>query len=223
MKSKKLVRKFYSPAKIAQINKVIANNLTTARENAGMTQQEVAIHLYGKKTQKARISEIESGRKTIDFYKFLQLVELYGQSADYILGRSTEPIMDIYANHINYVQLCAKRYFDPIIEQMTEGLIDYIVKVDKDTHYQLVECAKAVSNEAIKDQSLKYNNPKLYQSLLQMTNLVRKIEVAHAKKMMQINTQLSIIAEQDPKHLRFDTTTQYSLPLPELDMELANE
>lgn len=219
---KRFIRKYYSPATIAHINSVLGNNLMVARNAAMIRQDEAAIHLYGRKTQKARISEMESGKKMIDLYKLIQMAELYGVSLDYLLGRSTEPINDIYANHINYVQLCAKKYFEPVIEQMTDGLIDFLVKVDKDTHYQLVECAKEVAQNAVQDLNLRYNSPKLYQSLLKMTDLVRQIEVAHAKKMTQINTQLAIIAEKEHDNKLLYNHTQYTLPLPNLEMEEVN-
>lgn len=214
--TQKTIRKFYSPTKIKKINHIIGKKLSMARENAGLSQSDVALMVYGKRSHKGRISELETGKKHIDFYLFLLLTNIYGQSADYMLGLSVEPIHDVYASHINYVQLCAKKYFEPIIEQMTGNLVDYMVNVDKDCHYKLVELSRQIANQVMTDKQLSHACPTLHQQLLQMADIVRQIDINHARKMTQIHAQLDDIKRQDDPYL-LDVPHQYSLPLPEPD------
>lgn len=219
----KFLRRYYSPNKIIRTNSIIGKNLMIARKNAGLTQIDVAISIYGNKNKKNYISDIEAGKRNIDFYLFLLLVNLYGQSADYILGLSSEPMHDIYAGHINYIQLCAKKYIEPLIEQMTENLVDYMTTIDKDNHYKLVELSRDIANCVMTDKSLKNNNPKLHQMLLHMSDIVRRIDVAHARKMTRINAHIQDISEKYDEHTLLYENHQYTIPFLEPDYEVVDE
>ena len=91
----KAVRQFYSDNKAKLANRVIGNNLREARKYAGLSQSEV---FEATGIRKNRLSELENGHTTIDIYTLIILCDLYGCSVDYVVGRSCEPINDIYAS-----------------------------------------------------------------------------------------------------------------------------
>lgn len=217
---KKLVSRCYTPYQQAQIKKLLGRNLKIARENAGLSQTDVMTALWGNNKNRNRISEIENGHTEIDMFVFLLLVNLYGQSADYVLGRSCEPINDILAAHINNVRLNTKHYLEPIIDAMTASVVEAIGKIDKDEHLVLVDRAKNLVAYLLEHgKSLKKDYPVLHQMLLGVEQSVRTIGVNEAKRQRQMQAQLDDIAKRhDEGHLLFDDlhkSVQYTLPLPE--------
>lgn len=61
-----------------------------AREKAGFTQKEAAINLD---VSVQAVSYWETGNRTPSIEKILQMCELYGVTADYILGRDPIPVI----------------------------------------------------------------------------------------------------------------------------------
>ena len=64
--------------------RALLRRLRTAREQAGVTQQEVADHLG---LVQPLVSRIEAGERKIDPIEFEELCVLYGKPATYFLPR----------------------------------------------------------------------------------------------------------------------------------------
>lgn len=64
------------------------NNIKKARERAGLSQKQVAINL---KVSAPTVSEWESGKQNISAKNLMELSQLLGVSADYLLGVSNVP------------------------------------------------------------------------------------------------------------------------------------
>lgn len=76
-----------------QVRSVVGHNAKLAREIAGMTCKEAQIAIWGYKNEAMfanRISELESGRMKIELKIVHKLCQVYGCSADFILGFSDE-------------------------------------------------------------------------------------------------------------------------------------
>jgi sigma54-dependent transcription regulator len=76
-----------------QVRSVVGHNAKIAREIAGLTCKEAQKLIWGYKNQDMfanRISELESGRMKIELKIVHKLCEVYGCSADFILGFSEE-------------------------------------------------------------------------------------------------------------------------------------
>ncbi len=224
-KLKTVVQRCYTASQRNQIKKLLGNNLRIARQNAGLSQTQVMASLWGRSASRNRISEIENGHVEIDMFQFLLLIDLYGQSADYVLGRSCEPINDILAAHINNVRLHSKSYLEPIIEQMTAVVIDHIAKIDKDEHLQLIDTSKQLVGYFLQHNQELLSHPELCKLLMILERSVRSISVAEAKKYSQMHAQLEAISERHDReegHLMMEDLAkpvQYTLPMPEPDIK----
>lgn len=221
-KIKNVVQRYYTEQQQTQIKRLLGNNLKEARKNAGLSQSDVMLMLWGKSGNRNRISEIENGHAEIDMFVFLLLLNLYGQSADYILGRSCEPINDILASHINNVRLHTKNYLEPIIESMTACVVNHIAKIDKDEHLALLDTTKDIGVYLIEHgKELKQDYPRLFEMLVRLEQSSRVIHINEAKRQRQMQTQLDMIAQRADKqdgHLLLsdlNKAVQYTLPLPE--------
>lgn len=213
------VRKFYTDKQIRDINYIIGNNLRIARCNAGYSQREVMTIMYGNRQDRSRISEIENGKVSINLYQFLIFLDLYGQSSDYILGRSCEPVNDILAANINHVMLNARKYFEPMIESMTESVIEHIKKIDKDEHVNLLALCDDLCRYTIENNKhLQQIEPQLHEKLIRLNEQMRKIHISEAQRMQQMYAQMDSIRErhdQEDHHLLMkDLDKPFQLPLP---------
>ena len=220
-KRTKLTKRYFTENQQRQRKKLLGNNLKVARIGAGYTQAQVMEQVWGIDNNRNRISEIENGHVDISIDMLLILSDLYGCSTDYILGKSCEPINDIYASHINNVLINTRHYFEPMIEQMVTSITDVIKKVDKDEHLELVKCCEKISNYLIiNNQKIKESDETLHHLLIHLEYIIRKINVKQAQKQTQIQAQLEQIAERmdrEDKHrllVDIDKQHQYSLPLP---------
>ncbi|MDC5399276.1 helix-turn-helix domain-containing protein, partial [Acinetobacter baumannii] len=155
---------------------VIGNNLRVARQNAGYTQSQVMDITWDKKNRN-RISDIENGKVTIDIYTFLILVDLYGQSVDFILGRSCEPINDVKAAFVNNVKLNTHKFIQPIIDSMTEVVVNNIKRHDIDKYLDLMVAAKNLSIYAVTNAAkINSQKPELYAMLSKLGDICRSLE-----------------------------------------------
>ena len=225
---KQVVLRHYSENDCLLINKVIGNNLRVARQTAGYTQSQVMDITWDKKNRN-RISDIENGKVTIDIYTFLILVDLYGQSVDFILGRSCEPINDVKAAFVNNVKLNTHKFIQPIIDSMTEVVVNNIKRHDIDKYLELMVAAKNLSIYAVTNAAkINSQNPELYAMLSKLGDICRSLEVKEAQSMVQMQAQLDAIAERHDKedgHLLMSDVLgkkQYTLPLPEPRLSVVN-
>ncbi len=219
----KAVRQFYSDSKAKLANRVIGNNLRGARKYAGLSQTEV---FEATGIRKNRLSELENGHTTMDIYTLIILCDLYGCSVDYVVGRSCEPINDIYASHVNNVMLNTKNYLEPIVAEMTEAVVGVIKKIDKDEHLELVETCKKLTGYLLTNgEQVKNFDSDLHRLLFHIEFQIRKIKIGEARRELAMAAQLEAIRERHDRedgHLLLsdiERRPQMSLPLPEPDIE----
>lgn len=101
-----------------QQRKMIGKNLATARKLAGLTQIEVMGEVWNRTSNKNRISELENGAVPISVELLIKLCLLYGVSADYILGFSVEPELDLNAGRAGHIY----SHMKSLVEDMTKAL-----------------------------------------------------------------------------------------------------
>ena len=77
------------------LKKEIGNRLRIARENAGLTQDDVAKVV---KSTFQKVSSFETGRTRVDIETLIKLCDLYETKTDYILNpelNKTSPILEL--------------------------------------------------------------------------------------------------------------------------------
>lgn len=215
-------KRYFTDSQRSQRKKLLGINLKVAREGAGYTQAEVMERVWGIFNNRNRISEIENGHVDVNIELIIILADMYGCTVDYLLGRSCEPINDIYANHLNHILLNCRKYFEPMIEQMVGSVTDFIKKVDKDEHLELVNTC-----EKLRDYTLKYNDkikefdPNFHHLLHHLEWIIRKIAAKEAQKQVQLQAHIDNVNHRMDKEYRhrllqdMKISYQYSLPLPE--------
>lgn len=215
-------KRYFTDSQRSQRKKLLGINLKVAREGAGYTQAEVMERVWGIFNNRNRISEIENGHVDVNIELIIILADMYGCTVDYLLGRSCEPINDIYANHLNHILLNCRKYFEPMIEQMVGSVTDFIKKVDKDEHLELVNTC-----EKLRDYTLKHNDkikefdPNFHHLLHHLEWIIRKIAAKEAQKQVQLQAHIDNVNHRMDKEYRhrllqdMKISYQYSLPLPE--------
>lgn len=101
-----------------QQRKMIGKNLAVARKLAGLNQIEVMERVWKRTDNKNRISELENGAVALSLDVLIQLCLLYGISADYILGFSVEPELDLNAGRAGHLY----NHMKALVEDMTKAL-----------------------------------------------------------------------------------------------------
>ena len=94
------------------IKKEIGNRLRIARENAGLTQDDVA-KVINSTFQK--VSSFETGRTRVDIETLIKLCSLYKTNTDYILNpelNKTSPILELAKDEQNLVKSWRKLSHD---------------------------------------------------------------------------------------------------------------
>lgn len=70
---------------------MVGKKLRELRENAGLTQRELA-QILGVKS--SEISQYEKGKRTPRWNRFNKLLDFFNVSADYVLGREVSAVSD---------------------------------------------------------------------------------------------------------------------------------
>ncbi|MEY2864639.1 MAG: hypothetical protein RLY58_2346 [Pseudomonadota bacterium] len=126
----------------------IGRNLANARLLAGYTQDQVAQKIWGNIRLKNRVSEVESGRLLPDIEVLAYLCEMYGVSADYILGFSVEPEIDQTAGRVgllyNSIQELISEQVRGVTLQICNAAAQHIAVMPKPQNQALLETAKQV-------------------------------------------------------------------------------
>lgn len=210
----------YSEVEKQQNRMLLANNLRIARKNAGLSQSDVMKALVGSGKNRNRISEIETGKVEVNIHTFLFLCQLYGQSADYILGLSCEPINDVLAATVNNIKLNTYKYLEPLIEVLTEKTVSHLKAIGTDNYVEVLSHADDITQHLMTlGGKIQSNHPELYAAMIKLANSTRKIRLAEAQRDMQLYAQLDAINErhdQEDGHLLVSDirkTVQYTLPL----------
>ena len=94
------------------IKKEIGKRMKTARENAGLTQDDAA-KVINSTFQK--ISSFETGRTRVDIETLIKLCNLYKTNADYILNpelNKTSPLLELSVSEQHLIALWRKLSHD---------------------------------------------------------------------------------------------------------------
>lgn len=220
-------KRYFTDSQRSQRKKLLGINLKVARVGAGYTQAEVMERVWGITNNRNRISELENGHVDVNIELLIILADMYGCTVDYLLGRSCEPINDIYANHLNHILLNCRKYFEPMIEQMVGSVTDFMQKVDKDEHMDLVNTCKKIRDYTLKhSDDLKKFDPNFHHLLHYLEWNIRKIATKEAQKQTQFQAHIDNInqrIDREDRHRLLDelkTGYQYSFPLPEPTIEV---
>lgn len=212
----------FTDKQLKQIRLIVGKNLAAARRNAGMTQSEVMLKVWGVDNTRNRISEIENGNKDLTLVDLLIFQNLYGQSLDYICGLSTEPELDMLASTVNHVVNQSRGMVNYLTQELASTLVEHIKAISKNDHEALLEESKALCGAIIDS---KYNDPIVTERLANLMRTVKRIESKQARQAMAVESHMMQIKERldkDNKHMMLsdlDLEYQYSLPLPEPSYE----
>lgn len=213
----------YTEKQKNEIRVVVGKNLAAARKNAGMSQTDVMIALWGVDNNRNRISEIENGKKNLDLYDLLIFQNLYGQSMDYILGLSTEPEVDMLAGTVNHVVTQSRSLVEEMTAKFADVMVNHMKAICKNDHETLVSAAKALCDIVKTDAKADHATDDAVNAANYMMQVIRHIEGKMAKQAMQVETQMMQIAEkldQSDGHRMLkdiDNHYQFSLELPKPD------
>lgn len=84
-----------------KLRKMIGRNLAEARKMAGLSQIQVMQRVWGRDSNKNRISEIEIGLVMPRTELVYTLCDLYKVCPSYVFGFSVEPTLDESAGRVN--------------------------------------------------------------------------------------------------------------------------
>ena len=70
---------------------MVGKNLRELREEAGLTQSELAQMINVKASE---ISQYESGKRTPKWDRFVKILDIFDASADYVLGREVSAVSE---------------------------------------------------------------------------------------------------------------------------------
>lgn len=212
----------YSRQQEQEIKKIIGKNLRAARDNAGMTQEEVSKIIW-KTNNRNRISEIENGKVNLSAMDLLMFSNLYGQSIDYICGLSIEPEIDALAGTVNHIVAQSKSMVDHLATQLATVLTTGLKDACKSDMVALLDGANKLC-AVIKDERDMHDMP--YTVGCALNNVLYTIKHIEQKQIMTdraVRTQISEHIErmsEDSNHSMITDikrSHQYSMPLPPPD------
>lgn len=141
--------------------RIIGKNLATARKLSGLSQSDVMLHVWGEENtrQKNRISEIENGADTLPDAELLcVLCQLYGVSADYILGFSVEPEIDMTAGRFgvmyNGLRSTLTDHLESVVEELSRIGAQQMAQFPKPSMMGMLHAGKDVYREFDKQREL---------------------------------------------------------------------
>lgn len=214
-------RRYFNDKQRLQRKKMLGHNLKVARVGAGYTQAQVMEIVWGVTNNRNRISEIENGHIEVSIELLAILADLYGCTSDYLLGRSCEPINDIYASHLNQLLMNTRQYFEPMLEAMVGSVTEFIKKVDKDEYLELVNVCEKVRDYTLANGGrVREFDEDLHRLLFHLEWIIRKISAKQAQKQIQIQAHIDDInrriSDEEGHWLWEDCKNGYqcSLPLP---------
>ncbi|WP_343597682.1 helix-turn-helix transcriptional regulator [Acinetobacter sp.] len=182
----------------------IGKNLCTARNLANMTQSEVMVKVFNVRnpSQKNRISEIESGRVILSSEILQELCLLYGISADWILGFTAEPEIDLTASRVGLLYNGMAHALSPLVEKIIGNISDafseagaqYLASLPNSGVLALIHDAKAIITE------IQQGNVS-DESLITLMNTVRECDVFLAKSTVKFYSHLDDLCERDESNV----------------------
>lgn len=220
-------RSGYTKRDIKEINVTIGLNLAAARRNAGMSQTDVMKAVWGVSNNRNRISEIENGKKNLTLIDLLIFQDLYGQSLDYICGLSIEPEIDILAGTVNHVVNQSHAIIEMMTTELASVVVDHMKSICENDLEALLTRTKALCNAIKADQYSSGVSEPVAKATREVMHVIRKIEVAQARKINAVDMQMIQIKErvnnEDRHYLLRDRNKNYQYSMPLLKPEMIDD
>lgn len=197
--------------------RTIGKNLATARKLAGMSQSDVMVKVWGgdDPRQKNRISEIEHGADTLPDAELLcELCITYGVSADYILGLSVEPEIDMTAGRMgvmyNGLRSTLSEQLESVVMELSRLGATQLANTPKPSMMGIIQAAKDVIREM--DQHKRNLPVELVQQIALLGQEVRHCEQQIAVSMRKYEMAVNDIVERPDSIDRHGLITDTSKP-----------
>lgn len=153
----------------------VGRRLEHARATAGISQIDAARAMgYVAATQ---LCEYEQGNRLPGVEKIAQLVELYGTTADYILGFAPEPDRDPAAGVQRQLAAFITTRVHGLIQAMVASNIEAVRKMRPDVASALRLCSLVLETSAALDR-MRELNPELDDDMKGLASVVRRMELA---------------------------------------------
>lgn len=183
---------------------LIGLKLCAARKLSKMTQTDVMLKIFNVKNpnQKNRISEIESGKVAPDSELLQELCLLYGVSADWILGFTVEPEIDLTASRVGLLYNGMAHALSPLVERIIEQVSgsfaeagsQYLASLPNSGILALIQNAKNIINEINDGHVTK-------ESLATLMETVRECDVLLSRNNVKFFSHLDDLCERDESNV----------------------
>lgn len=210
----------YTDRDVKSINVVLGENLKAARKNTGMSQTDVMKAIWGVANNRNRISEIETGKKTLSVIDLLKFQKLYGQSLDYMCGLSVEPEIDMLAGTVNHVVDQSRSLVDMLTGELASVIVNHVKTISQNDYAALLSAAQSLVTIIRASLDVDSMTPQLNHHLNTVTQVIRSIEVKQARQARAVDMQMAQITQridkEDGHRLQSDMDKhyQYSIPMP---------
>ena len=184
-----------------KFRRLIGQNAYKAREVAGLTPKEAQalIFNYSNKQMSAnRISEIESGAKTIDAKILYKMALTYGCSVDYLMGLNSDIDSNIAAIHNGIVHQSVRGTMLEVGDRITASMTQLMRYLPPFQGELVVASAKKLVDEVKKqkhDIAFRGSYMELIDKALQLEENVRRFDVYMARQMRLL--ELNMIEQID--------------------------
>ncbi|MHA3062012.1 helix-turn-helix domain-containing protein [Acinetobacter sp. ANC 4636] len=169
-----------------------------------MTQTDVMLKVFNVKNpnQKNRISEIESGKVAPDSELLQELCLLYGVSADWILGFTVEPEIDLTASRVGLLYNGMAHALSPLVERIIEQVSgsfaeagsQYLASLPNSGVLALIQNSKKIINEINDGHVTK-------ESLATLMETVRECDVLLSRNNVKFFSHLDDLCERDESNV----------------------
>lgn len=183
---------------------LIGLKLCAARKLSKMTQTDVMLKIFNVKNpnQKNRISEIESGKVAPDSELLQELCLLYGVSADWILGFTVEPEIDLTASRVGLLYNGMAHALSPLVERIIEQVSgsfaeagsQYLASLPNSGVLALIQNSKKIINEINDGHVTK-------ESLATLMKTVRECDVLLSRNNVKFFSHLDDLCERDESNV----------------------
>ena len=176
---------------------LIGRKLAKARILVKLSQAEVMNRVFSVPTsvkRANRISEIENGHKIPDAEVLQKLCLLYGVSADWVLGFTTDPEFDNNSSRVGLLLNGVHEITATMIQQISQTVAqvsaNYIGQLPKSCYLELLDRAKIL---------ISHQQGEITDDMARLMACVRECEVLLAREQQGYYKQLDHMAERDTK------------------------
>lgn len=188
-----------------KLRKMIGRNLAEARKMAGLSQIQVMQRVWGRDSNKNRISEIEIGLVMPRTELVYTLCDLYKVCPSYVFGFSVEPTLDESAGRVNMLYSGLHVLLAEQVKNITSQLCNigaqHIASMPKPHMLSLLDAAKAVYREycSTDRQNLLAQHEPLLHAVIGLASEIRSVEQHLAVQMNSLEMRMhNITVEHDP-------------------------